>query len=377
MIKWYDTIEAINKKEWDCNLNENYYYHTSTFLGLLEKSKINNCKLFYVAVYHNNELVASSVISLFTMNIDLFIGNNSFVRFCKKLSPNFFNIKLLFCGTPISAGQTNIWVQNDSAIMYETLLHAVNNKLQQLSKIHKVKFMCIKELDSYQLQIVKPIAEKLNFFQGYSLPTMDAPLSTNDTKKYLQSLNYSQRRHIQQSLKKIGMNFLTFQFNMPVNGVAICKRALNADDAPHFYEQYMQVMHRAKVKFETLNIAFFETYFQELKDSSFLITCEVNNVVFSSILIIEQPKSLTFLFTSKPEAKDMYDSYFNTISAMLHYAVTSGKEILYLGQTAYQTKKRIGGAPRDLYLFFKAQNKILNYFLRKASNIIFPKMIVK
>ena len=107
-IRQYTSIHQIEPYHWDSILDEKDVFHRHSFIAIVEDSRIENASFYYLLIYDNDKLVATTVLSAFRVSLDLFISKNSIVSGLKKLFPNLFAIKILFCGLPASFGQLNL-----------------------------------------------------------------------------------------------------------------------------------------------------------------------------------------------------------------------------------------------------------------------------
>ncbi|MCU0439661.1 MAG: hypothetical protein MUC49_17360 [Raineya sp.] len=373
-FEWTHSLQNIDTIEWDKDLGEEYILHQSNFLKVLEQSKINKSQLYFFRAYENKQLACSAVVSVFEMDLDLFIQENLFVKIVKKLFPNLFKIKLIFCGTPVSAGHQNIWIKDiNNERHLDLCLAEINQKMHAIAKQEKIKFSAFKEFDPLQSDIFEPFLQKYGYVRCWSLPTVNLHIKDFDTENYWKSLSNQQRRQINRSLKKIDFTFQDLAFHTPSKQkVYFTLQSLPESSSVEFYEKYIFVMQRAKVKFETLNQAFFDEFFQRVPEGK-LLSLEKDGQIIASFLLIEQEKSITFLFVSKKDYQDKYDSYFNLLTMLVKYAVERKKQILQLGQTTYYTKIRVGGKVSNLFLFFKGNYGIWRFLINKYSHILFPK----
>lgn len=367
-IHWHADATTINRNDWNQPLTEPYYYHRIEFLETIAQANIQDCRLSYCTVYEHDALVGSAVVSYFQIDILLFINSEKTVRLIKKVVPNLGKIKLLFCGTPISIGQPNLWWKD--ARVLPVLIEEIDKKMKQIARAEKIKFLAFKEFSAAMTDQLEPHLIAKGFFKGHSLPTINLLLPFRSFAEYLQSLSANKRRQLKQSLRKLNRN--PQQTGAQTTDDASID-VLNASevDAQWFYTQYLAVMSRATVKFEMLNEAFFRDLFASHPQVQ-LLCLKQKGIPKAGFVFLEQEHSLTFLWAGRTDRTDTCDSYFNLMTALVKLALEKQKTVLYLGQTAYYTKMRMGGRPEPLYLFFKSTNKVWHWLFNVLRNQIFP-----
>lgn len=369
-IQSFTNIQDVNKSIWEQNLNELEYFHNTTFLEIVQNSAIQNCKLEFLTISEENEIIATAVVGVFTMELNMFIKPNFFTKTIKKISPNFFNINLIFCGTPVSIGHSNLYINLNFKDKTQEIINLIQTKIDELSKRHKVNFFSFKEFREKEATELESSLINNDYFKAHSLPTIDLIF---DEENYFESLSKNKRRQINNSLKKIGFTFQNINFNtLNQNGFLFSIKAAKDFSPDLFHANYLKILGRSKTKFETLNLEFFNFFFK--KENGTILSLEKDNAIIASFLFLEQANSITFVWVSRENKKDDFDSYFNLMSAMIKWAVQKQKKVIYLGQTTYYTKMRMGGKPEGLYLFFKAKNKLLNKILKIANRFIFPEI---
>ena len=200
-------------------------------------------------------------------------------------------------------------------------------------KKNKIKYAIFKEFYKEELEQFQ-VLKKYNYFSAYSLPTTFLELKYDSFDIYLTSLRANYRRQIKKSLQKIGQT--TPIFNQSSQGNPIFKTYPSYQcDAKVFYQMYMSVMDRAKVKLEMLNEVFFENFFKKMHQELIILTLEYENEVLSTYILAKGQDELIFIWTGKHGDKDQYDSYANLMIAMVKLAFDLDFKRINMGQTSY------------------------------------------
>jgi predicted N-acyltransferase len=213
------------------------------------------------------------------------------------------------------------------------------------------------------------------FFRGHSIPYVSMDIRWPSFESYLSALRHNYRRPIKLTLKRRGQSrpeivmdpSSFFPAEMPkliVDGKQACSPQA-------FFELYLQVMDRAKVKLETLNRAFFEHLYANM-DVRVLAMIKGEQILGAAILIVDGT-TMTFLLVGLDYTKrDEYEIYFNLVYGIISLAIEWGCTKLNLGQTSYWLKQRIGGVCIPEYLYFKANHHLVHSCLRTLRSVIFP-----
>lgn len=375
-IKIVKKAAEINANEWNALISKKDIFHQHNFIQGIEKSKVEDAKMEYLLFYADNKLVGSALLSVFKINLDLFINENGLVRAIKKLSSGFFKVKILFCGTPLSAGHHNLFVSDKTHLPQITQLLCLH--INKRCENENIKFSVYKEFCQEYAKDLNPFLTTNKYFQACSLPTVILDTNYQNYDDYLHSLRATYRRQILQSAKKIKAKYPIFIANYfagSMNEKSPVFTLIRAEDfdAKSFYKLYCKVMSRATVKLEILNETFFIKFCTALKKELKILAMVFEGKTLGVFITTQVDDVLTFIWTGKELEKDKYDTYFNLMNAMVFYAIRKKCTQIVLGQTCYYTKQRFGGKIKDLFIFFKAHSWWKNNLLRGLNKIIFPK----
>ena len=370
-IQCHESVKDINPEEWNFSSDKTEFFHSLDFLEVLESAKVENSRMLYLLAIKNNKIVATAVLSIFKIALDLFIGDNSVVKWINKNKPNFFKVTILFCGTPVSIGHKNLML--DDQIDALEILSLFEEKMKEIAVKNNITHLITKELDYSKRATWGKHFLKLNWFEGYSIPDVKMNIKWKNYSEYLKSLRYSFRRQINNTLLKMNDGYTITNYEKLIrDNIQILKT--EDVEVKEFYEKYLEVMKRATVKLETLNLAFFEHLFRKYQEHIRIFSYTNENKNRSYFFTIHLDKTLYFLWTARNENKDSKDIYFNLYQAMVSYAINHGVELLHLGQTAYYAKMRIGGIPQQRFIYYKCLNPLQHLILKSLRKLIFPEL---
>lgn len=356
IVKKFEKIDEINAEEWDSINLENNLFHKHSFLKTLEIAQVENARLYYLMIFDEDKLIGNAVLSLFEINLDLFIDAQKLTKTIKKALPNLFKTKVLFCGTPISAGHNNIcYSEGYGAAVYDI----VHQFMEKIAKAEKVKTMIFKEMKSSEcIEAISLLSH--NYFKGYSLPSAEMNVEFSHFEAYHTALRHNFRRQINASLQKINSTHEITHIN---------SQDMNLDI---FYEYYLKVMGRTKTKLEILNKTFFEQFFHSFQDEIKILVFKVENEALCYFVYYIRNEELVFLWTAKNEEKDQFNSYQNLLVELVKIGINNRCKKIIFGQTSYYPKQRLGAGLEERYIYFKHTNKTLHFIFRKLNPWIFP-----
>jgi hypothetical protein len=76
----YDSIHHIDPQHWNSILHTDDTFHSWQFIRIVEDSKVENSRFLYLLFYKEQQLVASTVLSAFSISLDIFISNAGWVQ---------------------------------------------------------------------------------------------------------------------------------------------------------------------------------------------------------------------------------------------------------------------------------------------------------
>jgi hypothetical protein len=163
---------------------------------------------------------------------------------------------------------------------------------------------------------------------------------------YLSSLRATYRRRANQAMRRAA-------------GLTLRPMAAREFTAQH-HQLYLNVLRRSRYPLEQLEAEFFRQFDGEL----FAYEHQGRPVAF--FLIQQRARCLHFIFGGMDYAcRDEFDLYVNMLLDIVRIGTQRGCDSIDLGQTAEQTKLRLGAVYQPLYMAAFSGNSALNWLLRK------------
>ena len=164
---------------------------------------------------------------------------------------------------------------------------------------------------------------------------------------YLDSLRSPYRRRLKKALRK--------REHIKINEFD------RKDFNENHYKLYMSIMKRTKNPLETLPIEFFMNYEAELYE---FISKETNEII-GFVQLKEMKDCLCFLFGGfRQEDNELYDLYYNMLLKIVETGIEKKVGVIEFGQTAEESKLKIGCIEVPRYLYVHHSNPVLNWFLK-------------
>lgn len=128
------------------------------------------------------------------------------------------------------------------------------------------------------------------------------------------------------------------------------------------YGLYLSIMNRTKHPLEILPKEFFAEYEAELYE---FIDKETKDIVaFIQLKLIGD--KLCFLFGGfRKEDNDKYDIYYNILLKIIQIGIENNVKTIEFGQTAEESKLKIGCKEVPKYIYIHHSNKIINWFIKR------------
>lgn len=271
-------------------------------LSLLEK--INPCNQCY-------EITEDSLIISYDLKLNLFNFKN--------ILP--LNVKAQIIGLPISLSQRGYFGD-------------LNKVLDIIKKRKGLKIIL-----NADTEIIKG---------SRTLSTFEFTNNFNTFDDYLNKLRSSYRRRLNKALSQR-------------NNIVI-RKIINSNFTSEHYNLYLSIMNRTDNPLEILPIEFFkqyETVIYEFIDKS-------NENIIGFIQLKEFDDKLCFLFGGfNKEDVEKFDIYYNMLLKIIEIGIEKKVKKIDFGQTAEESKLKIGCKEVNKYLYAHHSNTIINFLIQK------------
>ena len=132
-------------------------------------------------------------------------------------------------------------------------------------------------------------------------------------------------------------------------------------DASH-HKLYLEVYQNSKDKLECLSLEFFKEFPSEIFEFKRRDTGELVGFV----QLVHESSKLIFLFGGfKQERVRTHDLYMAMLLEIIRIGIERGVSIIEFGQTAEETKLKLGCVPVEKYLYVHHSNKVFHFLIAR------------
>lgn len=143
--------------------------------------------------------------------------------------------------------------------------------------------------------------------------------------------------------------------------------------AAQMHPLYLQVLHRSKIRFETLSVDFFRQLPARLGKNALALLCwKGEQLVAFELVIKDEVWTHPIYLGIDYRFRDEGALYFNCIYRILDLIEEEGRAVVQLGQTSYPVKASIGAVVDRLYLGVHHTSRLLDAVLRRIAPLMFP-----
>lgn len=302
-------------KEWD-KLSENNFLLKKENLAKVEKS--NPCEQKYY-IFCNTEV--DSIVTAYKLRLNIF----TYSKFSLKLPVTMISLPYSVCKKGYSLGKGT---KGDA---FEFIKNIKGPKL------------ILNSDDEGQID---------GFSKGITLPTFKLNIRWLSFEDYVNSMRSHYKYRIRKALNK---------------GAALTVREINPSTEfdKSLYDLYLNVYKASEYKLEKLSMDFFK----EVPARIFKFELGKQSVGF--IQIQKYGEEMMFLFGGFDYSLNTkYDIYINMLLQIVRTAIEEGCNSVDFGQTAEDTKLKLGCKSEEKYMYFNHSNAFLNFVVGKAMRLL-------
>jgi hypothetical protein len=335
------------------------------FIAVVERSMAADGRFWCLIVYDEvGRPVGTAGLSLCWLDLVL-LGQPRLKRIAesvRRLLPKFLKLPVLFCGLPVSAGQSHLCLAPESDS--RQVLALVDEALRRLARRHGAKLIVFKEFapkDRGRLDDLLTLGYEL----GDSFPMNHFPSRFGSFAEFCASLRSHYRYKIRRSQRK----FHEAGFRVEhLSGEAALARY--TDDVHRLYES---VVDRAEVRLECLPRSFFEQLVRHFPaEVRFLAVVKEGRIVGFSWGLLTGGTYQSLFIGLDYGCSAAGDLYFNLMTEDLAYALDQGVADVQVGQTADVFKSRLACAAEPRYVYVKGTGRVMRWLVRKTARWFFP-----
>ncbi|WP_299469218.1 GNAT family N-acetyltransferase [uncultured Gimesia sp.] len=360
----FETIDEVDHREWNevCHYAHNLYLNPQ-FLKAVEKSFAPEAKIWY-AIYRDagNQVVAATCFSRYYVDLAHMVAESSMLQKMilggRRFHSGFGKIRILLGGLPLTTSDHQLAIHPDADL--NLLTASLSDTARTLANESRCRLTAFKEFQP-------ELTERINGLTGNGYIKIRSQyvyqLSGNydSFDEYLTSRRSGTRQSIRSSLKRFEKSGLTYEHLRGRDGVA----EIFTEDV---YRLYLNVFHRAKVRFECIPRSFFQELARQLPDDScFTIIRQGEQIVGFCCGVAAGDQHSVMIVGRDDRVSREADLYFNLIYRGLDQALVPGIRTVLFGATSDQLKKRMGCEGTWLTAYSKAKRPLGTWLLKLAT----------
>lgn len=363
-LEWIGSIEDIPAETWRACFGADDVLHAYELHQATEAAGLDGVEFHYLLGRQAGEVVA--VLPCFRYRVSLTTvasaGMNRAVARVRRLWPGFLYLNIFIAGTPIAICKDLIgirFVPEDPR--YGALMAILAEGVKARARALGIGMVLIKE-------ITRALLPHLQGCLGERFTFVESPATTYLYLGEPQTGSYRER--LRKKYRSL-MNNRQRRFADAGYEWRVCR-----DFAPwagQMEDLYRQVLDRAKIRFETLNAAFFEEVARRLGENAFAVLVLDGERLIAFELFVRDRDWLHPIYLGMSyEDRDDGALYFNLIYKIVEIVEAEGRPLVQLGQTSYAAKAGIGAVAERLYLAVANNNPLLNALVRRFGDALFP-----
>jgi predicted N-acyltransferase len=368
----FPTIRAIDWDEWN-SLRDSRSdpFMDPRFIRVVETSFADVSQFRHVMIRGaDGKLLAVACLCSYALNPRTVAAGPGarFFALAKRLMPEVLRTRLVLCGLPVSAGQSQIRFAPEAD---RTAVLAIIDRIccQFASSIH-ARLILFKELAPAICEELRPLAA-LGYRRADSYPMNRADPKYHDFQDYLTKIKSKTRHECRRSQKKFAQAGLR---------VADLRGDAAADVfTDQVHQLYAAVVNRSHVQFEKVPATFFRDLYRTLPGNAALTAIYRDDqiVAFASSLYSDTTFHGLYIGLNY-DLNSQSDLYFNLLFHAMDLAYRRQPEAIFVGQSADTIKhEKLNCYQVPLSLYVKGGRWSMRWFLKLAFERIFPPQPLK
>ena len=373
-MKTYKIYYSYNElpDNWD-HLVSHDIFLTSHYLKALEEASPANIQLFYFGIFNKNELIGAAIVQRVQLYLkDMFRQTkvSCLKEFVRNTISKVLKGNMLVVGNMTQTGQHGMFFNSDK-ISQNDYLNIVFEGVEALKK--QIKEKQHKHIRAIMLKDFfedDGIHEAHTFFENQRLykvkvqPNMAMSIRAHWIKMedYVGDFNKKYRdryKRARKKLEKITCRELDVETIEKSSGV-LHKYYLNVSNNAKFNTFLLPENHFCKLK-------------SELKESFKVYGYYSENELIGFFSLILNDKHLETYFLGYDEAHQYPNQlYLNMLYDMANFAIENKFNYVVYARTAMEIKSSVGAKPKQMVIYLKHTNSLLNAVLKYVFNLMDP-----
>jgi predicted N-acyltransferase len=355
-IKIFHSITEIKKEDWDF-LTEDNVYMSYEWLKTIEETTVFPSLPYYITINNQGEIICASVCYLEPLNdariIDrVMLGRLHKFRLLKRIS---FSPSII-CNRQRGDGTHFIFLPG---IKHELILLLQNKILDEIEKIAKDNntSICFLNVIDEEKQLIESLIKR-GYYMSMDLPSnsMDVKWSSFDEYKKHLSMKYP---YMDKSIRH--------QLNRNRKSGVVIEQIQNIEDCQGRLFELIMMNH---LKYNSSPFWLKSNYFRQIKENfgnnATIYAAIKEGVIIGVSIVLRKGKEAFFSSIGVDHERSKNDLTFFNVGYYepIKNAANSNVARIYFGRGLYHSKIKRGCIPKDMFIFYKPKNKLMNIPLK-------------
>jgi len=351
----YDRIDNVDPEEWNSLVAGDDVLATHRFVKLCEDAALAGVHFRHVIVHERGRLAAIATLCTLDVRLDLMAGHSTraVAAAVRRVFPPFLKARVLLGGLPVSLGSSNLRLAPGAS---PHVLAALAKIAKEVATELDASVIAWKEFSPAETIALDPL-QAAGYLMLPSIPACTLAVRWTTLADYLTSMRAGYRRQALTALR--------------ADGLAVRRIDDWREYCPRIFALYEQVMDRADMQLERLNLRFFQLL-QPVLGCHALVVERDGRLLAAAIVHHAGATGLFLLAGIDYDDHREHGVYPRLVTEVIADAIAAGVRMLELGQTSYDLKRRLGAltVPRSLYL--RHVSPALHHLVRVAAPTLFP-----
>ena len=329
-VKIFTSIDDIPSEVWDRLVVGASCSCSREFWQVVESAKLNDFD-YRFALIHDAQDKPVALASFYTITTDIAVFSSPALRSVleriRKRIPNFFKLRILECGTPLTANPPVLMPNREQG---DAIVEALSNKLLAFARSQRIPVIAVRDFQA-DAAWLRPSFERRSFRFVNILPNTLLEICWPTMDEYLASMKSYYRSKLLRHLRKINKRSIRCELREDFDDLAalLCK-------------QWMTVHNQAdEFKREVLSPEFYRDFSKKLGErSKVLLFFQDKEIVGHALLLLDGDMLRWLYFGRKVAVNDSL--YLFAGYKVVETAIDLKVSRLELGFTTYSVKRDFG-----------------------------------
>lgn len=359
-------------KSWDALVVHDVFLQ-SAYLKALEESSPDNISLYYFGFYKAQELVGITIMQRVELYLNDMFRNEDDSCFQERFKNQISKIlkgNILVVGNLTHTGQHGIYFDPDKLSNEEfisTLLQAVAILKNEIRAVYKKKIRAILLKDYFltdSIHTTQNLLKSKGFHKLAVQPNMimKIPDHWSNFDAYIADLHKKYRDRYKSARKK-SKSIVTKELD----------ETTILNQSKTLYNLYKNVSNNAKINTFILPENHFYAFKKQLGENFKVFGYYLQGELIGFFTLLKNKKQLETYFLGYDSVHQYKNQlYLNMLYDMAEFGINNQFESIVYARTAMEIKSSVGAKPRDMVMYLKHTNWLMNTILKYIFKLMNP-----